>query len=355
LQKLVEARTLFNSPFDSPSRRHQRWTDGTTVFHGARLMKRLQIAISMNVQRGLTLAAWLLCSVVAASGAKIEKQAIAGDPSDLIIISGVFSAGDDQTFREIAATSKQAVFLLDSEGGSVEAALEIGKAIRLKGFATAVLPNTLCASACALTWLAGTTRFLSETSHIGFHASYVLTDGKPSESGVANALIGAYLNQIGLSQEAIIFITSAPPEGMEWLSRDNATQLGVSVTNLDEEDNQNVAGNTGDTSEIYDPLGTVAAFYSALAAADGETAAAFVIPEKRGLGPFNEQSIHNFFGTLSVPLKVKAVSMKSETEVFVAYGYTKADGAVCDGQANVETVFRFGKTLISKIRALKGC
>ncbi|MDU0364384.1 hypothetical protein RWK44_28760 [Rhizobium sp. 25PS6] len=50
-------------------------------------------------------------------------------------------------------------------------------------------------------------------------------------------------------------------------------------------------------------MGTVTAFYSALATADGETASALVVPEKRG--PFNEASIHTFFGAMSQPLKLR--------------------------------------------------
>ncbi|WP_246621874.1 hypothetical protein [Rhizobium laguerreae] len=52
-------------------------------------------------------------------------------------------------------------------------------------------------------------------------------------------------------------------------------------------------------------MGTVTAFYSALATADGETASALVVPEKRGQGPFNEASIHTFFGAMSQPLKLR--------------------------------------------------
>jgi hypothetical protein len=56
------------------------------------------------------------------------------------------------------------------------AGIDIGKAIRLKDFETAVVSNknskTICASACALAWLGGTRRFMSATARIGFHAAY---------------------------------------------------------------------------------------------------------------------------------------------------------------------------------------
>ena len=93
----------------------------------------------------------------------------------------------------------------------------------LRGFATAVAPGTLCASACALTWLAGSPRYFDITSKLGFHAAYQVVDGKATESGVGNALVGAYLNQIGLPDNAIVYVTSAPPEGIEWLTPQTET------------------------------------------------------------------------------------------------------------------------------------
>jgi hypothetical protein len=108
-----------------------------------------------------------------------------------VTIDGIIQEGDDQTFNGLAAALPAgSVVVLASQGGSVVPALEIGRTIRLKAFRTAVFSDSLCASACALTWLAGTPRFMSVDSHIGFHAAYRVVDGKSAgESGVANALV----------------------------------------------------------------------------------------------------------------------------------------------------------------------
>lgn len=147
-----------------------------------------------------------------------------GDGIDLITVTGVLNEGDEDTFRKLAANSGQAIVVLNSEGGLVETGIEIGRAIRLRGFATAVPPGTLCASACALSWLAGSPQYLDDTSKLGFHAAYRVGDGKTSKSGVGNALVGAYLNQIALPDTAIVYVTSAPPEGIEWLSADKSSE-----------------------------------------------------------------------------------------------------------------------------------
>lgn len=277
---------------------------------------------------------------------------IGPDGIDLISVDGTFADGDDATFRRLAAESDRAVVVLNSGGGNLHSGLEIGKAIRLRGFATAVPPGALCASACALTWLAGSPRLLDAESKLGFHAAYRLVDGKASESGAANALVGAYLNQMGLSDRAIVYVTSAPPEGVEWLSQENADQVGI--------DYEAITINAPHVSEVEvnlpnDPISTATAFYTALGAADGEAAAAMVIPEKRGKGPFNEQAIREFYRAMSIPLKLTSTSRSGQDTVRVSYEYRTDKGRQCRGRADVQTVYAYGRTLISRIKALDGC
>ena len=47
---------------------------------------------------------------------------------------------------------------------------------------------------------------------------------------MANAVVGAYLSQLGFSQSAVIYVTSAPPEGIQWLSELDAKKNGVEVS-----------------------------------------------------------------------------------------------------------------------------
>jgi hypothetical protein len=50
-------------------------------------------------------------------------------------------------------------------------------------------------------------------------------NGKKQETGSGNALVGAYLNTLGLTDEAIVFITSAAPDDVEFLSFQKAETL----------------------------------------------------------------------------------------------------------------------------------
>lgn len=298
-------------------------------------------------------AALLLASISTfASAAEIVRQP-GSDGADVISVSGIMAEGDEVTFRKVAAASEKAIVVLDSQGGAVRAGLEIGRAIRLRGFATAVAPDTLCASACALTWLAGSPRFIDPSSKLGFHAAYRVIAGKAAESGVGNALVGAYLNQIGMPETAIIYVTSAPPEGIDWLTPEKAGQVGISFELLRAQTTTNVT--SSGASEAYDPMSAVTKFYGALSRADGEAAAAMVVPEKRGRGPFNEASIHAFYSAMSQPLTLKAADRLSGDSVRVSYQYVTSAGRACKGRAEVQTVHAFDRTLILRIKALDGC
>jgi hypothetical protein len=294
----------------------------------------------------------------ASTAANIERRTIDSPQLNIITISGVIAAGDERRFKNLAATATtNGLVVLNSEGGSTLTAIEIGKAVRLAGFSTLVPSESLCASACALIWLSGTPRFSEDDSHIGFHASYIVKNGQPSESGVGNALVGAYLTQLGLPQKAIVFVTSAPPEGIEWLDQNKARSVGIEFTSLKTQmkESQQSPAKFGITEEKYDPIGTVTNFYNALAAADGNTAAAFVIPEKRGVGPFNESNIAKFFGNMREPLRLISVTQLTATSVGVEYRYVYANGKICNGRSEVTTEYDFGKTLIQGIRALNNC
>src|SRR5262249_9105516 len=73
----------------------------------------------------------------------------------LITIAGEIKVGDESTFAELAGQAKSAIVVLNSSGGALLPALEIGKTVRHRGFLTYVAEGQSCTSACALIWLGG--------------------------------------------------------------------------------------------------------------------------------------------------------------------------------------------------------
>jgi hypothetical protein len=105
--------------------------------------------------------------------------------------------------------------------------MEIGRAIRLKGFGTLVPQGFQCASACALAWLGGSPRFMGHDATVGFHAVFTTNNGQDTVSSAGNAVVGAYLDQLGLSMQAITYITEKQPNDIQWLTFDDAGRLGI--------------------------------------------------------------------------------------------------------------------------------
>jgi hypothetical protein len=147
-----------------------------------------------------------------------------------VTVEGRLIAEDAANMKMKIGPYSQAIVEFKSEGGSLTAGIQIGEMIRLKNFTTLVPDNSRCSSACALAWLGGTQRFLGDNAEIGFHAAYDETTGQ--ETGVGNALVGAYLARIGLPYSAVVYITQAAPSSMTWLNLKDAEQQGIDVKPL---------------------------------------------------------------------------------------------------------------------------
>lgn len=161
--------------------------------------------------------------------AEFSKSKSRNGGPDTIVVVGQLSLGDEKQFINAALNSENAIVVFQSPGGNLFAGIEIGKAVRLKGFSTIVPDGVQCASACALAWLGGRARFLSGTARVGFHAAYINAEGQAAVSSAGNALVGAYLNQLGLPTSAIVYITGTPPDGMQWLNFADARRYGIDV------------------------------------------------------------------------------------------------------------------------------
>ena len=174
----------------------------------------------------MLLGAGLLASTVKA--AEFARQT---DTDGLVIISlsGEIVEKDDEKFLQLIHGVNRAVVVLQSNGGSLYPALTMGRAIKASGFATLVPDNAICASACAMIWLGGAKRYSSSSAQIGFHAAYRERYGFATESGSGNAIVGSYYASLGLSDEAIYYLTSSAPGDMFWIDADKARELGIEI------------------------------------------------------------------------------------------------------------------------------
>ena len=174
-----------------------------------------------------------ILSVLAGGGtsfaAEFDKIELPGNNLDFVTLKGRIELGDGEKFRETIGNSPKVTVILESPGGKMKDALEIGAEIRLRNYATMGPADTGCYSACALIWVAGARRYIDATSKIGFHAVYREEAGELRESGMGNAEVGSFLTHLGLRVEAIRYFTFAGPKDFLLLSPDMARSLGIDV------------------------------------------------------------------------------------------------------------------------------
>jgi hypothetical protein len=169
------------------------------------------------------LVALLTTTALSAYAAQIEAHNL-----NAITITGQIDPNDFETFKIKAGPLAKADVWLSSPGGDLQAAIKIGEFVRLRGWSTFVSAG--CSSACALIWLAGISRYMTDAARIGFHAASV----NGQEKGSGNAVIGAYMNRLGLNYDAVLFVTTASPSDITYLTPDYAKRIGIEVTIIEE-------------------------------------------------------------------------------------------------------------------------
>ena len=199
----------------------------------------------MMKKKFLTAAALVgaLAAPMSASAAKFQAFPIdcKGHPGCfLLTIDEDIVEGDGEKFEALIKKNdvKLAVVGLNSTGGVVIEAHRIGRLIQEKGYGTYVPKWGVCASACAMVWMAGAPRQYDAKARIGFHGAYAV-DKKGKVIGATsggNALAGSYYAHLGLSDPAILYMTTAGPKEMRWLTAKDAKEYGIDVVEIGEHD-----------------------------------------------------------------------------------------------------------------------
>jgi hypothetical protein len=156
-----------------------------------------------------------------------------GEGRVFVDVIGKIGDGDFETFKEKTDRihpKKLVIVTLMSQGGLIDPAMQIGELVLKRGMTTFVPGDRTCASACTLIWAAGFPRTVGDTPQIGFHAAWDESTGR--ESGAGNAVMGAYLSNLGFGYKAIYFMTRRGPTSLEWLPPDVAKERGIKWSKL---------------------------------------------------------------------------------------------------------------------------
>jgi len=178
----------------------------------------------------------ILLSLRTAEAALIERSDDPASDYTVITLSGEITPEDVPEFRRAVAEVDKGLVVLASPGGRLRASLEIGRSVRMRQLATLVPKGARCTSGCALIWLSGAARALHERAVLGFHAAYVEEGGQVRETGVGNAMVGVFLNELGYPLDLVFEATRAAPDDMNILTPWMAQRIGLEVKWLFDDD-----------------------------------------------------------------------------------------------------------------------
>ncbi|MEM7641051.1 MAG: hypothetical protein AAF366_00820 [Pseudomonadota bacterium] len=100
---------------------------------------------------------------------RLLVEAVDLDGRDALRLRGGIAAGDGARIVDELGAAAPEVVLLDSQGGSVGDALEIGRAVRELGLETRLQDGAVCLSACPYVFAGGVTRQVDEGARLGVH------------------------------------------------------------------------------------------------------------------------------------------------------------------------------------------
>jgi hypothetical protein len=144
----------------------------------------------------------------------------------IIHIDGTINFGDEKKFAAFTHYDPATTIVqLDSLGGSVVSAVEIGRMIWARGYTTVLMKQNVCSSACTLIWLSGRHSIIQRYTPLCFHEAFDNRTGQSNED--ANSYIMAHLKTVGLTdRQASALVHAAPPSSARCATEWWASQLG---------------------------------------------------------------------------------------------------------------------------------
>jgi hypothetical protein len=144
-------------------------------------------------------------------------------------IAGTIKLGDDTkvTYAAQKIDRKKLIVVLNSFGGAVDPALEIGRWVHQNSIPTTVF--RICSSACTSAWLSGVPFTVgAEDIQIEFHSAHI--DGVRSEAG--NWRVCNYFRTLGIDDAVIDHMLAGDPHKMTSLWDDPVLRYSIPVRRL---------------------------------------------------------------------------------------------------------------------------
>jgi hypothetical protein len=170
-----------------------------------------------------------------ADGTLAKPMTFALGKNGRLIATGMIAPGSADAFAsEVNARGEYIkTIVLSSPGGSVGDALEMGRLIRARGFATEIEPNRICVSSCPLVFVGGVKRAAGTGAIIGVHqvfapdAAEAARHDTMSEAQRVSARCQRYLADMGIDLKMWVHAMETPKDRLFIFSANELRELSI--------------------------------------------------------------------------------------------------------------------------------
>lgn len=176
------------------------------------------IAAARKVPQVAAVSVALALCATAAEAAWIEVQ------GQTLYLTGNIEFGDAALFNGAVTANQIDKVVLSSGGGLVDEGLSMARLIHERGIATVIPGSEVCASACAMLFLAGKDRTMGLGANLGLHSAIDATGvSTPGTSSMAH-----FLTDLAAAPLDIVFaVGTTPPSQMYWLPADRRAEMNI--------------------------------------------------------------------------------------------------------------------------------
>ncbi len=154
------------------------------------------------------------------------NQQSAPEGPTALLVSGMIGPGSYDEFRAAILRANPELVVLDGPGGILGEALMIAEEVRRRQLNTLVASNRTCASACALVFLSGRTKYLAAGAAVGLHSAS-FADGRADPE--ATRLMADYLRELGVPNSTLRRMARTAPNQIRWLTKAEQQAMGIRV------------------------------------------------------------------------------------------------------------------------------
>lgn len=159
------------------------------------------------------------------------------DIGQLLVMHGAVEAGDARRLEAYLSglPNVPEIVAINSPGGMVAEALEIGRMLRDREFETMILPGTACLSSCPYILAGGVERRVSLNGAVGLHQHYYETPGyMPVFLAVEDIQRSqgetmAYLIDMGVDPGVMVYGLNTPPNDIYVLVESELVESGLAT------------------------------------------------------------------------------------------------------------------------------